>query len=105
MKIHPYLSDEVVRVAREPKRKLTATDRLIRPAELILQQGRIPAYIATGVAAALHYNYQDDVQAMDLVRAVREEGVERVLEQVSGLPQKSALSSLVKSDYLFKAVF
>ncbi len=102
---NPYLLDEVVRVAREPKRKLTANDRLVRPAELVHQQGIVPAYIATGVAAALHYNYHNDPQAMELVSSIRERGVERVLEEVSGLRGNNPLSSLIKSDYLFRAVF
>lgn len=102
---NPYLLDEVVRVAREPKRKLTSTDRLIRPAELVFQQGKIPAYIATGIAATLHYDYQNDAQAMEMVRSIRERGVETVLEEVSGLSRTSSLSSLVKADYLFKALY
>ena len=66
---------------------------------------RIPAYIATGVAAALHYNYQNDAQALELVGLIREQGVERVLEEVSGLSKGNPLSSLVKADYLFKAIW
>ena len=50
---NPYLKDEIVRVARQSKRKLGREDRLIKPALMTLEQGQTPVYLSTGITAAL----------------------------------------------------
>lgn len=90
------LPDPVVRVAREPKRKLAPTDRLIKPATLALEAGITPAYLATAIAAALLYDAPDDQQAVELSKQLEEEGVLRVLQEVCGLASDSTLSELVE---------
>lgn len=99
-----HLRDEIVRVARQPKRKLGSRDRLVRPALLTWEQGRIPAYLASGITAALHFSYAGDGQAQELVSEVRERGIEHVLEEVSGLPPDSEVARLVKADFLLRAL-
>jgi mannitol-1-phosphate 5-dehydrogenase len=99
-----HLRDEIVRVARQPERKLGVTDRLVHPALLTWEQGRIPAYLATGIATALRYDYGEDAQAQALVRKIRETGVETVLRQVSGLAPESELGRLIKADFLLRAL-
>ncbi|MEK7584152.1 MAG: mannitol-1-phosphate 5-dehydrogenase, partial [Patescibacteria group bacterium] len=89
---------------RQPKRKLGAEDRLVKPALLTRNQGRIPAYLATGIAAALHYDHADDVQAQELVSEIRHKGLARVLHEVSGLAPHDELTRLVQSDFLLRAL-
>jgi mannitol-1-phosphate 5-dehydrogenase len=101
---NPYLGDEVVRVARDPLRKLGPDDRLIKPAAMALSTGQLPANLATGIAAALHYDYQGDPRAQELVEAVTERGVQRVLSEVSALQPDDPLTQLVVADYAFKAL-
>jgi mannitol-1-phosphate 5-dehydrogenase len=91
------LPDPVVRVAREPKRKLAPNDRLIKPATLALAAGITPTYLATGIAAALLYDAPDDQQAAELSKLLTaEDGIGKVLKEVSGLTPDSALIKLVR---------
>lgn len=101
---NPYLRDEIVRIARQPKRKLGPQDRLVHPASLVWEQGKVPAYLASGIAAALHFDYAGDSQAQQLVHEIREKGIEVVLQEISGLPPRSELARLVKADFLLRAL-
>lgn len=52
---NPSLSDDIVRVARSPIRKLGPNDRLIAPAtQYCTLFGNVPAGLAKGIAALLH---------------------------------------------------
>ena len=88
--------DPVLRVVREPKRKLAPNDRLIKPALLALEVGVTPANLATAIAAALLYDHPDDPQAVELAGELKEKGVEQVLAGVGNLPANSPLTQLVK---------
>lgn len=99
-----HLRDDIVRVARQPKRKLGPGDRLVQPALRTLEQGRIPAYLTTGITAALHFDYAGDAQSQELVAAIRAQGIDRVLAEISGLAPDSELARLVKADFLLRAL-
>ena len=90
------LQDPVVRVAREPKRKLAAGDRLLRPAGLALASGVTPTHLATGIAAALLYNCAQDRQALELSRDLEAKGIDGVLKGVCGLDPDDRLARLIK---------
>jgi mannitol-1-phosphate 5-dehydrogenase len=64
----PALDDTVVRVARDPRRKLAAGDRPIGPANAYLAAGIRPDALARVIAAALAYGEESDHQARDLRR-------------------------------------
>ena len=99
---NPKLSDEIVRVARQPKRKLHPTDRLIAPAQGALEAGITPAYLATGIAGALAYDYIEDEQAKELVRDLRQKGIDAVLRETALLNPNETLARMVKSDFTFQ---
>lgn len=101
---NPKLSDEIVRVARQPKRKLHPSDRLVAPAQRALAAGIVPAYLATGIAGALAYDYASDTQAIELVSDLRQKGIDLVLKEVTGLNPSDTLAQLVKSDFAFQAL-
>lgn len=90
------MPDPVVRVAREPQRKLAPNDRLIKPARLALASGVTPAYLATGIAAALLYDWPDDPQAIALRKAIEERGLEAVLAEVCDLSPDDPLAKLIE---------
>ena len=94
---NPALPDQVVRVAREPKRKLAPTDRLVKPAVLALEFGIAPTFLATGIAAALLYDYPADEQAVALSQDLREKGIDTVLTELCGLERDGKLAQLVKA--------
>lgn len=101
---NPHLKDEIVRVARQPRRKLGKDDRLIKPALLAHEHGRVPAFLASGITAALHFSHAADSEAASLVTAIRRDGIDRVLHDVSGLDRESEVARMVKADYLLRAL-
>jgi mannitol-1-phosphate 5-dehydrogenase len=99
-----HLRDEIVRVARQPLRKLGPDDRLIKPALLCVAQGVTPVFLACGVTAALHYDCVVDPEAQNLALNIKEYGIERVLQQVCGLTGDSDVGRLIKADFLLRAL-
>lgn len=93
------LPDPIVRVAREPKRKLAPNDRLIKPALLAIEAGITPTNLATGIAAALLYDNPDDRQSIELSKAVEAKGLDRVLDEVCNIKPGSTLTGLIKKSY------
>jgi len=59
----PELPDEILRVVREPARKLGREERFFGPIELMLRHGRVPEYLLYGVCAALLARIPGDEQS------------------------------------------
>ena len=95
----PALDDAVVRVARDPRRKLAADDRLIGPAGACLAAGIHPESLARVIAAALAYGEEGDRQARDLRRELEFLEPEEVLSGVSTLDRNDELTRLVCQRY------
>ena len=92
---NPHLSDAVTRVARGPKRKLGAKDRLVSPARQLIERGRRPEALATVIAAALHFDYADDPEAVEVQNYVKEHGFEKALTHFTEIPAGSELFNLI----------
>ncbi|HEJ9096022.1 mannitol-1-phosphate 5-dehydrogenase [Serratia odorifera] len=86
---NPYLHDEVERVGRQPLRKLSAGDRLIKPLLGTLEYGLPHDNLIQGIAAAMHYRSEQDPQAQQLVELLNTHGPKATLVQLSGLPADS----------------
>jgi mannitol-1-phosphate 5-dehydrogenase len=95
----PALGDPVVRVAREPRRKLASGDRLIGPAVACLGAGLPLSGLAVAAAAALAYAEPSDVQAVDLQHELALLGPEEVLSMVSTLDPREELTRLIAQAY------
>ena len=54
------LHDPIIRVAREPLRKLELSGRLLGAAQMCLALGFIPSNILTGIVSAILFNNEDD---------------------------------------------
>jgi len=79
------LRDKVVRIARQPKRKLGRRERLIGPAKLA-QQYQLPhSFILQAIWAALKFRHPDDPESLDLTEQLRHQGVRAMLSKVSDL--------------------
>ena len=63
---NPYLKDDVARVGREPIRKLSPSDRLIKPLMTAIEYGLPVDNIIIGIGAALHYDNTADKQSVEL---------------------------------------
>lgn len=82
---NPYLKDDVERVGRQPLRKLSAGDRLIKPLSGTLEYGLPHANLIEGIAAAMRYRSAEDPQAQELAALLAEIGPQATLAQISGL--------------------
>jgi mannitol-1-phosphate 5-dehydrogenase len=100
----PGLEDPIVRVAREPRRKLAADDRLIGPGVACLAAGFRPLALADTIAAALSYAEPTDTQATDLQREIELLGPEGVLAKLGNLDPQDELVWLVCQGYERRSV-
>jgi len=98
--VDPVLRDPVVRVAREPRRKLAPDDRLIGPAIACLAAGIQPVALANAIVAALTYAEPSDEQAADIQRELELIGPAELLSVVSGLHPSDELSKLICARYV-----
>ena len=95
---NPYLNDDVARVGREPLRKLSATDRLIKPTMTALGYGLPVDKLVVGIAAALHYNNPEDPQSVEVQAKIAEKGVVEAFREISGVEDEAFLAQ-VKEAY------
>lgn len=94
------LADPILRVARDPVRKLACGDRLVGPMLSIHQAtGSVPAYFPLGIAAALLFDPPEDAQAQDLQRRLRDEGVLSVLRATSNLEPDDPAAIAIADSY------
>lgn len=96
---NPHLQDDVTRVGREPLRKLSANDRLIKPTMTARQHGFQTPNLVKGIAAALRYDNPDDPQSVQLQQTIAELGAAKALAQFSGLSEDDALIQEVLAEY------
>jgi mannitol-1-phosphate 5-dehydrogenase len=97
--VDPALRDPVVRVGREPRRKLAHDDRLIGPAVAAMAARFRPVALAEAAAAALCYGEPTDPQALDLQREIRLLGPEEVLATLGTLDTRDELTRLICGRY------
>ncbi|MGA9609519.1 mannitol-1-phosphate 5-dehydrogenase [Rouxiella badensis] len=96
---NPYLQDDVERVGRQPLRKLSAGDRLIKPLLGTQEYGLPHANLIIGIAAAMRYRSEQDPQALELVELLDTLGPKATLAQISGLPAESDVVAEAVSAY------
>lgn len=96
---NPHLQDDVTRVGREPLRKLSANDRLIKPTMTAIEHGFATPNLVLGIGAALHYNNPEDPQSVQLQQAISEVGAAKAFEQFSGVSADSELAAQVLAAY------
>ncbi|MBY6195663.1 mannitol-1-phosphate 5-dehydrogenase [Vibrio hangzhouensis] len=97
---NPYLRDEVDRVGRQPIRKLSPQDRLIKPLNGTLEYGLPNGHLLKGIAAAFLYKNDDDPQAVELQAMFAEQGFEKTLAHYSELNIDSEIVTLAHEAYL-----
>jgi mannitol-1-phosphate 5-dehydrogenase len=72
--VSPELPDEILRVVREPARKLGKDERFFGPLRLMLAHGRKPEHLLYGICGALLSRIPADAQSLDIERQMREKG-------------------------------
>ncbi|AUX91772.1 mannitol-1-phosphate 5-dehydrogenase [Mixta gaviniae] len=96
---NPYLKDDVERVGRQPLRKLSAGDRLIKPTLGTLEYQLPHTNLVKGIAAAMRYRSAQDPQAQELEALLEKVGPQAALAQVSGLDENSEVVAAVVKAY------
>ena len=90
-----YLEDDVARVGREPLRKLSATDRLVKPTMTAVGYGLPVEHLLIGIGAALHYDNAADQQSVELQAKIKENGVRAAFSEISGVTDAAILDKVV----------
>ncbi len=90
------LKDTVARVGGDLVRKLRRNDRLVGAALYCIEQGVDPEPIVEGIRAALKFDREGDVSAPELQKALKEQGIDYVLEHYMGLEPDEPLYAMIK---------
>ncbi|PMM16016.1 mannitol-1-phosphate 5-dehydrogenase [Vibrio breoganii] len=97
---NPFLRDEVDRVGRQPIRKLSPQDRLIKPLNGTLEYNLPNTHLLKGIAAAFHYKNDGDPQAVELQAMFAEKGFADTLAHYSELNVDAEVVKLAEQAYL-----
>jgi mannitol-1-phosphate 5-dehydrogenase len=87
---NPYLGDTVARVGRDPWRKLAPGDRLVGAAQLCVQQGVTPHFLANFILSATAWNIDDADRDVERWRDMQQHGW-RNLVIAAGLSEEDPL--------------
>ena len=85
------MRDQVLRVVRDPIRKLSARERLVAPALLAVEYGLPREWIVQGIVAALKYQHTDDAQSLRLAGQLERDGLVSVLSNLCSIDTASPL--------------
>lgn len=91
------MRDEILRVVRDPIRKLSARERLVAPANLAVQYGLSRTRIVQAIVAALRYSHPRDAQSMELAERLQRQGLVQVLQEVCQISSDSPLADEIQS--------
>jgi len=93
------LNDSIMRVARDPRRKLGANDRLVGAARLAEKAGVIPKKLALAAAAALFFYNPAEPSTTDLQHEIAVDGLGAALRHICGLDSRRGLGRFVADDW------
>ena len=82
---NPYLPDTVIRVGRQPLRKLSRSERLIGPAAELAERGVRPQHLLATVEAALAFDVPDDPDSVELQQLLTTLPPAEAAERITGL--------------------
>ena len=91
------LKDTLVRIGADPARKLRRNDRIVGAALFCQEQGVDPSPIVRGIAAALKFNPPGDPTAPEIQRALRERGIDFVIEEYMGIRPEEPLFDIIRA--------
>ncbi len=94
--VSPELPDEILRVVREPIRKLGTEERFFGPIGLMLKHGRQPEHLLYGVCGALLARIPGDEQSRRIASLLDQKGV-ACLEEITGRPVPRAVLTRIEA--------
>jgi len=93
----PQMRDAILRVVRDPVRKLSPRERLVAPARLAVACGLPRRWIVRGIVAALKYSHPGDPPSIALAEKLATEGLAKVLQQVASIEPASPLAAEIEA--------
>ncbi len=97
--MNPALKDSVERVGREPMRKLSEEDRLVKPALRAVENDITPTGLSKSIAAALFFDVEEDEQSQKIQKLITEKGVEQALKEITTIDSESKLGKEILAKY------
>jgi mannitol-1-phosphate/altronate dehydrogenase len=97
-----FLYDTILRVAREPIRKLDKANRIVLGMRIAMFNGVLPRFTALGAKAALAYNNPQDEEAVYLQNLRRSIGDIEVLKRHGGIENYDPLGRYIIGQDLSK---
>lgn len=82
---NPLLSDELVRIGRNPIQKLNINERLIKPLLGAVKYSLPYSNLVKGIAAAFHYFNINDIESIKLSNLIKQDGIEKTLIKICTL--------------------
>ena len=95
----PGVVDPISRVSREPIRKIAPNDRIMGPANNCEEYGLDNTYLLKGVACALKFKSEGDLQAEELQSFIAENGVEAAIVKYTGVEKGSRMYNVILEEY------
>ena len=96
------LGDTIKRVSRDPMRKLSPQLYFSRPISLALQLGHRVHYLATAVAAVLHFRSDNDPQSLQIGDIISQNGVEYCVKRICDIYDEDTVAEIVAR---YRAIF
>ena len=90
------MKDQILRVVRDPVRKLSPRERLVAPAMAAVEYGLPRAWIVQGIVAALKYSQPGDDQSQELQKRIHRCGLRHVVHEVCGIDPDNALTEEIE---------
>ena len=95
----PGVVDPISRVSREPIRKIAPNDRIMGPANNCEEYGLDNTYLLKGVACALKFKSEGDLQAEELQNYIADNGVEAAIVKYTGVQKNSRMYKVILDEY------
>lgn len=95
----PGVVDPISRVSREPIRKIAPNDRIMGPANNCEEYGLDNTYLLKGVACALKFKSEGDLQAEELQNYIADNGVEAAIVKYTGVEKDSPMYNIILAEY------
>jgi len=88
--------DPIERNGRDTQRKLSPTDRLLGPANLVLKHGGTPRHLAMVLAAGIHYALSTDPGTQFVQNLLKTKGLNAVISEVCQVVPESKMGKLIR---------
>lgn len=93
---NPYLIDSVIRVGREPMRKLSRDDRFIKPILTSISYGKEVDSLCFGASYALKFITDKDENSLKMKSIIEEKGIRDAIVYICGIEDKNIIDKIVQ---------